>query len=97
MMFQELVIFAEKNISARKYIFGVFLFFQRGKLHQLKKKKSQQNQPTQICSGLLLLQHQHENIPCVRLYTTRQVLSHTSCDTNAPAFACLHTNTALTC
>lgn len=38
MMFQELVIFAEKNISARKYIFGVFLFFQRGKLHQLKKK-----------------------------------------------------------
>jgi len=35
MRFQELTVFAGKNISAGKYILAAFIVLQRGKLYQL--------------------------------------------------------------
>lgn len=75
------------------HLWSISVFTVRQVTSALKKKKSQQNQPTQICSGPLLLQHQLENIPCVHLCTTRQVLSHTRPLTQIllPLHACTQT------
>lgn len=75
------------------HLWSISVFTVKQVTSALKKKKSQQNQPTQICSGPLLLQHQLENIPCVHLCTTRQVLSHTRPLTQIllPLHACTQT------
>lgn len=81
----------KEHLSNEIHLWSISVFTVRQVTSALKKK-TQQNQPTQICSGPLLL-HQHENIPRVHLYTTRKVLSHTHplTQTLLPLHACTQT------
>lgn len=101
MRFQELTIFAGKNISMGKYIFcTIYNFTVRQVTSALKKKimKITAKLPS-LHKYIKVLPYYNIDLRTSPVYVrtpARQALSHTSFHTNTPAFACLCTNTALT-
>lgn len=83
----------KEHFSKEIHLWSISIFTVRQVTSALKKKNHNKTSPHKYVSGSLLLQHQHETIPRVRLYSTRRVPSHTHplTQTLLPLHACTQT------